>query len=215
VSTSCVIGLLGGSFDPVHLGHLALASAAQDAFDFDRLLFIPAAQPWQKRLQAPASLRQTLLAMALRDHAQWQVEPCEMLRTGPTYTIDTLADLRHRFGASASLIWLMGADQFERLPTWHRWRDVLDACHIAWVARSGPTEPRDPHLQAELDRRMAPPTELRQAPSGKIASFPMPALDCSSTGIRRALADHRFDDAVPFLPAAVAAYLRSHPVYAH
>lgn len=209
------IGLLGGSFDPVHRGHLGLAHAAQASIGLEQMLFIPAAQPWQKSVATPAPVRLQMLELALQDHPHWQADPCEVTRTGPTYTFDTLTHLRARFGADVSLVWILGSDQIHSLSSWHRWQELLQLCHFAWAQRPGAQPTADAALRAELEQRQAVPAQLRSCPAGRIAAFPMPPIDCSSTQIRQAIGDGRLDDVTGLLPTSVAEYLRTHTAYRH
>ena len=136
--TFCV-ALLGGSFDPVHHGHVALAALFATLIQPDELRLIPAGNPWQKRaLTASAEHRIAMLELAFND-AQLSItlDRQEVERSTPTYTIDTLRNVRAERGADASIVFLIGADQLQHHDTWRDWRALFDLAHIGVAARPG------------------------------------------------------------------------------
>ena len=129
----------GGTFDPVHNGHLAVACAARDVLDADVAL-VPAHDPPHKgRTRADAAQRAAMLDLALADESGLSVDRRELLRAGPSYTVDTLDELRVELGEDVPIAWLIGADSLLQLHTWHRWRELFECAHMVAVqpARTG------------------------------------------------------------------------------
>ena len=217
------IGILGGSFDPVHVGHLALGRAAAEAFGIDRLIVIPTGNSWQKagttRAQTPAAHRLAMMRLALRPLAEaraqgceWTVDDLEVRRSGPSYTIDTLQALRHQSGPEAALILILGSDQMRNLDTWHRWQELLDFAHIAATQRervplAGLPEPVD-RLVEQKGRQTLP-----DKPAGSIVFFQMPAVAVSATVLRQQLGRGEMPEEL--LPPGVSDYIRQHHLYHH
>jgi len=190
------VGLLGGSFDPVHNAHLALAQSALAALELDAVLWIPAGTPWQKaRELATAAHRAEMIRLAIEGAKRFRLEPCELRRGGPSYTIDTVLDLQTREPAAQWWL-LLGQDQLARLHTWHRWRELIALTAFAVANRAGDA-PRIPR-------------ELAGQPVS-IAQVPMPALAISSTEIRARVAAGL--DIGALVPAAVARYIDAHDLY--
>ena len=208
-------GILGGTFDPVHQGHLALAAAALEALPLGEALWMPSGNPGHRAAPvASARHRLAMLALATDGHARLRIDAAELESNELTYTVRTLARLRAQFGSAQPLVLLLGSDSFLSLPTWLRWRELLDLAHIAHVSRpghcaddAGPT----PELALEIERRTARPEQLATSAAGKIASFDMPPMDISSSNIRAALATGQ--DARHCLPPAVLAYIQSQHLY--
>jgi nicotinate-nucleotide adenylyltransferase len=215
------IGLLGGSFNPVHVGHLAIGRAAADALSLDRLIAIPTGNSWQKsgtkHAQVQASHRLAMMQIAVASMStersagcQWTVDDVEVGRTGPSYTVDTLQALRRRFGASPALILILGSDQLRNLDTWHRWQELPDYAHIAATQRE-----RVPltGLPAAVERVVT--ARGRQAlpdtPCGSIVFFQMPPVAVSATALREQLS--RGECPEELLPPGVADYIRQHRLY--
>jgi nicotinate-nucleotide adenylyltransferase len=142
------VALLGGSFDPVHLGHLAMAQAALDQLPIDELWWVPVGHAWQKsRVLTPAVHRVAMLKRAIGNDARQRIEPCEIEREGPTYTIDTLNILAARH---PGVYWhlLLGWDQFVNLSNWRRWEEVVAKVSLAVAQRPGQAAAVPPGLQA-------------------------------------------------------------------
>ena len=130
------IGILGGTFDPVHVGHLAIARSATEALALDELRFVPTARSWQKEAAgANAGQRCDMLRAAIGSTPGWQVDEREIRRGGASYTVDTLESLREELGGDAAIVLVLGSDQFRNLDTWHRYRELLRFAHIATTQR--------------------------------------------------------------------------------
>jgi nicotinate-nucleotide adenylyltransferase len=191
------IGLLGGSFDPVHRAHIALADTALHTLKLDEVQLIPAAQPWQRAgLQAAPAHRLRMLELAAARHPGLSVNPAEIERGGPTYTIATVRALP----AGPAYVWLLGADQLANFCTWRDWRGIAGRVDLAVAARPGaPLQAPD-----ELARWLA---EAGRA----LIELPFTPQDVSASAIRARLAQGLpADDA---LDPDVAAYIRAHGLY--
>lgn len=215
----CRLGILGGTFDPPHIGHVALGRLCIEHLELDELLWIPTGQSWQKGDDVtPAADRLAmteLAAAALSDlPARSHASRMEVDRAGPSYTIDTVRALRDQYGPAASLCWLMGADQLLRLHTWHGWERLLDHVHLCVATRPGfdLAQLRGPVRDA-LDARLAGTALIQSTPSGHIWIDQTLAVDLSSTTLRQRLAaGERADDQ---LPPGVANYITAHRLYRH
>jgi nicotinate-nucleotide adenylyltransferase len=212
--TRC-IALLGGSFDPVHLGHLALAAAFTELLQADELRVIPA-RPWQKStLQATDAQRLAMLELAFADFPiPVAIDTQELDRDGPTYTVETLRALRAELGADAAIVFLIGADQLQRLDTWRDWHALFELANLGVAARPG-FSLADAALPSavvqELALRRASPEQLRATPCGLVNVAPSLAVDVSATEIRSAL--RQGDKANSLLPSVVLDYIQQHNLY--
>jgi nicotinate-nucleotide adenylyltransferase len=208
------VAVLGGSFDPPHRGHLALAEHFIALLGADELRLVPAGNPWQKQgLQASAADRVAMARAAFRDLAiPVFVDEQEIRRGGPSYTVDTLRALREELGPQTSIAFLMGADQLQRLHTWHAWRALFDYAHLCAAARPGFT------LQAQADdaaqefaSRIATPEQIRSKPGGLSLLTADLAVDIAATELRAAL--QRGEGADSRLSPAVLDYIEQHQLY--
>ena len=173
------IGILGGTFDPPHVGHLWLATLAADAIELDRVLFMPAAQPPHKggRIVTNAADRLLMTRLAVAGDDTFDITIIEMERPGPSYTIDSVIELQRTYGTDASLYLLMAADSLAQIDTWRQPDELLD--RIEWVVgpRPGSPAPDRPAVEQRFGERAA-----------RIHLLEGPSLDVSSTQIRRRVA---------------------------
>jgi nicotinate-nucleotide adenylyltransferase len=210
--------LYGGTFDPVHLGHLAIAGVVAETFG-EPVFLLPAADP-PHRPPPGASARQraTMLDLACAGDSRMRVDRRELDRHGPSYTVDTLAEVREELGPEASIIWVMGIDSLQQLDTWHDWKRLFELGHVLGVER--PTGPVDvqwlvrhaPAVAAELDSRRRPPFELALSPAGGYAALPMTPLrpeSATQVRLRRRLGG----DWQSLVPESVAAYIEQNGLY--
>ena len=205
------IGLLGGTFDPVHVGHLALARAARDALRLDEIRFVPTGRSWQKdAASATAEQRLEMLRRAIAGTPGWSVDDREVRRSGPSYTVDTLAGLRAEVGPHDALVLIVGSDQLRNLASWHRYRELLDFAHVA-ATRRGPHRLADFDPQVEALVAAHGCDALPDTPAGAIVFFRMPPVPVSATELRAALA--RGEHPVELLPVPVLDYIALHNLY--
>jgi nicotinate-nucleotide adenylyltransferase len=182
------LGIFGGTFDPIHFGHLRAAFELTELLGLDSVLFIPAADPPHRgKPLADAATRLAMVSAALEDEDAFEVDDREIRRPGPSYTVLTLEELRREHGLRP-LVLLLGMDAFLGLPTWHRWRELLDLAHIAVAHRPGAELPSTGDVGRLLESCRAPSREdIAAAPAGRIFVHPGTQLDISSTDLREAL----------------------------
>ena len=211
--------LIGGTFDPVHAGHLGLADDARGAFPGAEVRFVPAGDPPHRPAPgAPAAHRLAMLKLALAGRPGITIDTRELARLGKSYTVLTLGELRTE-QPRRPLILVLGADAFRGLPSWHRWTEILALAHVVVAARPG--DPFDAALPAALAplwraHRTPAAADLIRAPAGRIYVLPTVPRDVSASAIRAALA--RGGDAAPsvraLMPPAVWDYIANHRLYA-
>lgn len=211
------IGLLGGTFDPIHAGHLALARAACDHLRLAQLLLIPAANPWQKGVVTDGEHRARMVELAIAHDRRMRLDRCELDRGGPSYTIDTLRELRARVGAQQPLVLVLGADQMEHFDTWRDWQSILGFAHLGVARRNDAVLVLSCALQEFYNEHWAPADTIAADPCGRIVEVEMVPHDVSATEVRALLGappgparDARLAQVVP---AAVLDYIRAHRLY--
>lgn len=191
------IGLLGGSFDPVHRTHIALAETAHHALGLDEVQLIPAGNPWQRApLTADTHHRLAMLQLVAKKHPWLGVNGIEIDRSGPTYTIDTLKAL----DPDPHYYWILGTDQLNNFCSWHEWRDIVKRVHLVVAQRPGSSS----ELPKQLERHL-------HAIDRTLIHLPFSPQAVSATEIRKRLAQGKTAD--EFLDPAVSAYIRQHQLY--
>lgn len=210
------IALLGGSFDPVHSGHVALGDYFAKLLVPDELRIVPAGKPWQKNgLHARPGHRVEMLKLAFQHFAvPVTIDQQEILRDSATYTIDTLRAIREELGPEVSIVFLIGADQLQQLHTWKEWQRLFDYAHICAASRPG-FEIDATHLTEEVGRefarREATPQQIRKTPHGLTYLATNLAVNISATQIRAALEYGKHADSL--IPPGVLDYIKQHHLY--
>ena len=205
------LGLLGGAFDPVHIGHLRGAIAVREELQLERVDFIPAAQsPLKSGAALTAEHRLAMLQLAVRDVSGLDVDARELERPGPSYTVDTLKALRAEYGAARPLLWIVGSDILTTLSQWSRWRELLDHAHLVVMARPGASDPEDEVKKWIASHQMEGNLAVTQ-PAGGVVLVRQPLLDIASSQIRTLIAEGR--DTRFLMPDAVMEYIERHTLF--
>ena len=196
------VGILGGTFDPVHLGHLSIAEAAMDQAGLDQVLFIPAGHPRLKRADPLASVdhRLEMVRLAIEDGPKFQICDIEAHRPGPTYSVDTLVELSAMLGPSANLFFILGLDVLGQLDRWKDPGRVVGLCRLLAMDRPGEQE-----FDWAAFYVRVPEAE------GRVQTVTAPLVDVSGTGLRRQAFDGK--SLAGQVPDAVAAYIREQALY--
>ena len=208
------LGVLGGTFDPVHFGHLDAGAAAQSALALDEVRLIPAYDPPHRPVDPRASAfhRFALVSLAVAERPSWRASDVELARPGASYSIDTLRALHADGWTASQIFFILGADAFAEIATWREFPDVLDASHFVVVARHGMTLDEAVARTPQLGARLRQPGDAGAA-SSETGIFLVAARtrDVSSTEIRtRLAAGLPIDDLVP---ASVARHIVAHQLY--
>jgi nicotinate-nucleotide adenylyltransferase len=196
------IGVLGGTFDPVHSGHLAIAGAAQAQLGLSQVLFLPAGVPWLKghRDITPGEWRVAMLELAIAPYPSFHVSRVELERPGHSYTADTLEELKREFGGDANLYFIMGVDALSELPLWHQPQRIIELCYLVAARRPGSRPPDIESLEGGLP-----------GASKRVIILDNEPVDASSSGIRERVAQNRSIEGL--VPDAVAGYIEEHGLY--
>jgi nicotinate-nucleotide adenylyltransferase len=206
---------MGGTFDPVHFGHLRLAQEAAEILGLERVRWVPAGRPWHRaQPKAPAKRRLEMVRLAIRRNTLFELDDAEIRQASPSYTVETLARLRRILGTDRPLVLLLGTDAFRGLTSWERWRDLFELAHIFVAQRPGHslTPGGMPvALASEWRRRVGTPGTLRERPAGRIVTYGTTALDISASAIRAHFAQERSPRYL--LPLVVLDYIRAHGLY--
>ena len=205
--------LYGGTFDPIHEGHLAVARAARAALGA-KVYFLPAADPPHRpQPGATAEQRVRMIALAIAGEPDFLLDRRELHRTGPSWTVDSLREVRDQLGPEAPIAWLIGDDAFRELATWHDWRSLFDLAHFAVAVRPGYSlDNLSPALaEASQGRWTSDPARLGEVAAGCLYRVSLPPHPASASGIRRSLTGGRGDRG--WLPPLVAEYIRRQGLY--
>ena len=211
------VGILGGTFDPIHYGHLRLAEEMLELANLRQILFIPAGMPPHRDSpQVAAQHRSAMVQLAIADQPAFILDDREVKRNAPCYTVDTLRELRAEYGAAQPLCLLMGGDAFLQLHTWHEWEQLFELAHIVVGYRPGFTLEERTHsttatLRQHYQQRLCTADALSQHPYGGIVELAIPKLEISATLIRSRVAENRTIRYL--LPNAVANYIHQHHLY--
>jgi nicotinate-nucleotide adenylyltransferase len=185
------LAIFGGTFDPIHLGHLCVAWEAAELLDADVLMMPAGLPPHRPAPIASAAQRLAMLQVALRGQSRLRPDARELARDGASYTVDTLAGLRTEQG-ERPLVLLLGADAFAGLPDWHEWQRLFELAHIGVLSRPGERASLPEALQREIaGRRVKDATALRSLPAGSVVELAVTPLEISATRIRQLLAAGR------------------------
>lgn len=192
------LGIMGGTFDPIHHGHLVAASEVQARFDLDEVVFVPTGQPWQKadRLVSQAEDRYLMTTIATASNPRFSVSRVDIERDGPTYTVDTLRDMRSLRGSEVDMFFITGADALSQILTWRGVDELWDYAHFVGVSRPG----------VPLGE-----SDIAHLPDDKVTLLEVPALSISSTACR-----DRVRDGLPIwylVPDGIVQYIAKRGLY--
>jgi nicotinate-nucleotide adenylyltransferase len=196
------IGVLGGTFDPVHMGHLEIASEAKNSLDLAEVILVPSGKPPFKpnRLITPSGQRLKMLHLVVVNTPNLQVSTIEIERPGPSYTADTLAELKVQYGVDDELFFILGWDSLEQLPEWYQPSRIIALCRLVAVPRPGHPRPKLDTLEAGVP-----------GISRRVVFLEKPEIDISSSKIRELAA--RGEPIEHLVPGPVATYIREHGLY--
>jgi nicotinate-nucleotide adenylyltransferase len=196
------IGVLGGTFDPVHNGHLTVAEEAKNRLNLTEVIFVPAGQPWLKvdRLITPAEHRLQMLRLALADKSDFKLSTMEIERAGPSYTIDTITELRSQLDAEDELFFILGQDNLAQLPQWRNAPQLIQMCYLVAVPRPGSPRPNLKALETSIP-----------GISQRVMLMDKPHVDISAEAIRDRVV--RGLSVRHLVPEPVNRYIKEHKLY--
>jgi nicotinate-nucleotide adenylyltransferase len=198
------IGVLGGTFDPIHIGHIRVAEEAIARLDLPRILFMPAGQPWLKLNNAnavsPVQHRLEMVRLAISDNPRFKLSTMEIERTGPTYSVDTVAQLHSGLSKGDEIFFILGWDNLMQLPKWHQPQRLIELCRLVAVPRVDFPLPDLPALEKELP-----------GITQRVILFDRPRIDINASEIRRRAAQGK--SIRDFVPAPVERYIKEHGLY--
>ncbi|HKJ16373.1 MAG TPA: nicotinate-nucleotide adenylyltransferase [Xanthomonadales bacterium] len=212
MSDSGAIGIFGGTFDPVHFGHLRAATEASEKLPLKQFRLLPAGSPPHRDVTfASAGHRLAMLALATANYDGVEVDDREVRRSGNSYMVDTLAEIRNEVG-DTPLVLMVGQDAVNKLDSWHEWRALFELAHLVVMRRPGSGHNYSGSLFEELQPRLVDESDLLTAsPAGKVFPLEVTQLEISSTGIRDLLKTGRSPRFL--LPEPVIDYIYQHDLY--
>jgi len=209
-----MIALFGGTFDPIHNGHLHSVEALAQEIGLSHIYLLPNnVPPHRPQPEATTEQRLAMLRFAIQDNPLFSIDKRELQRTTPSYTIDTLEEVRKEYGPQIPIAFIIGQDSLLTLPSWDRWQDFLNFCHILVCGRPGYSTPiSDPVLKQWLNIYQTQDiTQLKSLPHGKVYLAHTPLIDISATDIRqRQRHQQSYDDLVP---TNVQTYIQQQGLY--
>ena len=189
------VAFFGGTFDPIHNGHLESAKELKALMGFDRLILVPCGDPYHKAKGLSADQRAHMVDLALQDQPSLEWSDCEIQRIGPTYTVDTLRALREQYGPEAHISWVVGQDTAKSLNKWHNWTELFELANLVIVARPGESWPEMEHWPATIEHNKEAYLAMIQ---GGVYCVSLTPMAISSTLVRqKALNQQSIDDLVP------------------
>ncbi len=198
------IGVLGGTFDPIHIGHIKVAEEVVARLDLPRILFIPAGQPWLKLNNAnavsPVQHRLEMVRLAILGNPRFKLSTMEIERTGPTYSVDTIAQLHSQLGKGDEIFFILGWDNLRQLPKWHQPQRLIELCRLVAVPRVDFPLPDLPALEKELP-----------GISQRVILFDKPRIDINASEIRQRAAQGK--SIRDFVPPPVESYIKENNLY--
>ena len=199
------IALFGGMFDPIHLGHIAVTSEAAEHIGAEKILFIPAKRSPLKESfpEASGEDRLKMIALAIAGNKKFQLSGCELKKSEPSYTLQTVRQFQAEYGSETSIYWLTGADSIDELPRWYRIIELIDECNLSVMYRAGCELPDFAKFKTIWGPRRVEKLQRNVIPT--------PLIDISSTEIRNRLAAGR--DVTNMLPPSVDNYIHKHGLY--
>jgi len=213
------IGIFGGTFNPVHWGHIRTAIEIKHALGLDKMLMLPCGSPpHREQPEVSSETRLTMLKLALEEYPELEIDDRELKRDGPSYSVDTLQSL-HADMSDQNIAMCIGADAFLLLNTWHRWRELFELAHIVVAHRPGwSIENVRKQLPSELEevlseRYLEDVTRISEKPSGYIVELNVTEIDISSSNIRQRVRSNQSISGL--VPIAVEGYIKKHSLYRH
>jgi len=196
------IGVLGGTFDPVHNGHLIVAEEAKTRLNLAEVIFVPAGQPWLKAdiPISPAEHRLQMLRLAIADKPHFKLSTIEIERPGPSYSVDTIAELQGQLGSEDELFFILGWDSLAGLPQWREPSRLIKLCYLVAVPRPGSSQPKLKALEASIP-----------GISQRVMLMDKPEIDISASAIRDRVA--RGLSVLHLVPEPVNRYIKEHKLY--
>jgi len=202
VAVEMNIGVLGGTFDPVHNGHLIVAEEVKTRLNLAEIIFVPAGQPWLKAAKpiSPAEHRLQMLRLAIADKPYFKLSSIEIERTGPSYTVDTITELRDKFGSEDELFFILGWDSLAELPQWREPSRLIKMCYLVAVPRPGYPRPKLKTLEVII-----------RGLSQRVMLMKKPEIDISASAIRERVV--RGLSIRHLVPEPVNRYIKEHGLY--